>query len=111
MSQNSPAIRYTPGSDILGHTAPLDQRAVVRLVRRNQGRASALTPIGPQAAIAALSHNRAPDFDLSPSARNLAEALASGGTFQLAVGSDLDAAVDLLRKMLESPAGDAARKR
>ena len=80
MSQDSPAIRYTPASAILGH-------------------------------IAALSHNREVGFDLSSSARMVTEALASGGAFQLAVGSDLDAAVDLLRELLEAPAGDAARER
>ncbi len=87
------------------------ERAVVCLVRRHAGHASTLTPIEPQAAVAALSHNLEAGFDLSTGAGVVAEALAAGGAYRLDVGSDLAGAVELLREMLGSPGGEAAHKR
>jgi hypothetical protein len=78
------------------------QRAVVCLVRRRQGQASTLTPVEGQAAIDALSQNLEAGFDLSSSTAAVAKALVAGGAYQLAVGSDLDKAVGLLREMLEA---------
>jgi hypothetical protein len=78
------------------------ERAVVCLVRRQEGQASTLAPIQAQAAIDALSHNLEAGFDLSSSTATVAAALATNGAYQLTVGSDLDKAVDLLRAMLEA---------
>jgi hypothetical protein len=82
-------------------------RTAICLVRRHQGQASALRPIAPQAAVAALSHNLEAGFDLASGTRVVAEALAAGGTYQLEVGRDLAGAVELLREMLGSPVEDA----
>jgi hypothetical protein len=76
---------------------------VVCLVRRHAAHTSTLTSIAPQAAIAALSHNLEAGFDLSSSTGIVAEALATGGAYQLDVGQNLVGAVDLLRAMLEAP--------
>jgi len=83
------------------------ERAVICLVRRHDGRASSLTPIAPQIAIAALSRNLEAGFDLSSSTKIVAEALAAGGAYQLEVGRDLAGAVELLREMLGALGGDA----
>ncbi len=83
------------------------ERAVICLIRRHSGQASALRPIAPQAAIAALSHNLEAGFDLDSGTRVVAEALAAGGTYQLEVGRDLAGAVELLREMLGAPDEDA----
>jgi hypothetical protein len=87
------------------------ERTAICLVRRHDGHASALTPIEPQAAIAALSHNLEAGFDLNYGTSMVAEALAAGGAYQLDVGRDLAGAVDLLREMLESPGEEAEHKR
>jgi hypothetical protein len=87
------------------------ERAVVCLVRRHDSHASTLTPIQPQAAAAALSHNLEAGFDLYSGTSVVAEALAASGAYQLDVGSDLAGAVDLLREMLGSPSRDEAHKR
>jgi len=84
---------------------------VVCLVRRHAGHASTLTPIAPQAAAAALSHNLEAGFDLNSSTGVVAKALAARDAYQLDVGSNLAEAVDLLREMLEAPDGDAEHKR
>jgi hypothetical protein len=86
-------------------------RAAICLVRRHEGQTSALRPIAPQAAVAALSHNLEAGFDLASGTRVVAEALAAGGTYQLEVGRDLAGAVELLREMLESPSQDALHER
>jgi hypothetical protein len=75
---------------------------VVCLVSHHNGHASTLTSIEPQAAVAALSHNREAGFDLDPGASTVVEALAAKSAYQLEVGDNLAGAVDLLRKMLES---------
>jgi hypothetical protein len=82
--------------------------AVICLVRRQAGHASTLTPIEPQVAITALGHNLEAGFDLSSSTNAVAKALATGGAYQLDVGSDLAAAVELLRAMLEARGGEAS---
>jgi len=79
--------------------------AVVCLVRRHDSHASRLTPIAPQVAAAALSHNLEAGFDLSSSTGVVAAALAAGGAYQLEVGSNLAEAVELLREMLADPDG------
>ncbi len=84
------------------------EQAVICLVRRHNGHTSTLTPIAPQAAVAALSHNLEAGFDLNYSTKIVAETLAAGGTYQLDVGSDLAAAVGLLRELLESSGEDTA---
>jgi hypothetical protein len=76
--------------------------AVICLVHRQGGRASALMPIARQAAVDAISHKLEAGFDLSSSTATVAEALAAGGAYQLNVGSDLAGAVELLREMLIS---------
>jgi hypothetical protein len=86
------------------------ERAVICLVRRHTSYASTLTPIEPQLAAAALSRNLEAGFDLNYRTRVVAEALATGGAYQLDVGGNLAGAVDLLREMLESPIGDVADK-
>jgi len=87
------------------------ERAVVCVVRRHDSYASTLTPIEPQAAAAALSHNLEAGFDLHSGTGVVADALAAGGAYRLDVGSNLAGAVDLLREMLGSPGGDAMHKR
>ena len=87
------------------------ESAVVCLVRRHDSHASTLTPIEPQVAAAALSHNLEAGFDLNSSTGIVAAALAASGAYQLDVGSNLAGAVDLLREMLGSPGGDEAHKR
>lgn len=77
--------------------------AVVCLVRRHNSHTSTLTQIAPQVAAAALGHNLEAGFDLSDGTGSVAEALATGGAYQLDVGSDLAEAVALLRAMLEAP--------
>jgi hypothetical protein len=86
------------GADRLHSTA---ERAVVCLVERRDGRASALTPIAPAAAVAALSHDLEAGFDLHFRAGAVAAALAAGGAYRLVVGTELDGAVELLRGLLE----------
>jgi len=81
------------------------ERAVICLVARHDSNSSVLTPIEPQAAVAALSHNLEAGFALSSGTRVVAEALAAGGAYQLTVGSDLAGAVELLREILGSPIG------
>jgi hypothetical protein len=80
------------------------ERAVVCLMRRCGGRASALTPIDPLAAAAALSRDLEAGFDLHARAGAVAEALTSHAAYQLDVGDNLEEAVGLLRALLETPA-------
>jgi hypothetical protein len=75
-------------------------RAIVCLIHRHSGPSSALTPIEPRAAIAALNHNRESGFDLHPQAGAVVELIAAQGAYQLEVGSDLGGAVELLRELL-----------
>jgi hypothetical protein len=83
-------------------------RAAVCIVRRHGGRASALTPIEPARAAAALSRDREPGFDLHARAGEAAAALAARGAYQILLGSDLEGAVELLRVLLETPAAHVA---
>ena len=78
------------------------QSAVVCLVRRHAGRASALSPIDPAVAVAALSQDLESGFDLHARAGAVAAALAAGGAYRLDVGRDLEGAVELLREALIS---------
>jgi hypothetical protein len=75
-------------------------RAVICLIHRHDGPRSTLTPIAPSAAIAALSYNREPGFDLHAQANAAVELIAAQGAYQLEVGSDLTGAVGLLRDLL-----------
>jgi hypothetical protein len=73
------------------------ERAVVCVVERREGAASALEPIDAQIAVAALSYDREAGFDLYSDTRAAAEALVAGGAYRLTVGGDLAGAVALLR--------------
>lgn len=78
------------------------ERALVCLVQRHEGRASALTPIAADPVVAALGRDLEPGFDLHRRAVEVAGALAEGGAYQLRVGRDLDGAVALLRRLAQS---------
>jgi hypothetical protein len=90
------------GGDRLHRTA---ERAAVCLVERHSGRASALAPIAPAAAIGALSQELEAGFDLHARAGAVAAALAAGGAYRLELGTDLEGAVELLRELLERSSG------
>jgi hypothetical protein len=75
-------------------------RAIVCLIDRHGGPSSALTPIEPRAASAALSHNREPGFDLHAQAGDVVELIVAQGAYQLELGNDLAATVELLRELL-----------
>jgi hypothetical protein len=75
------------------------ERAVVCVVERREGAASALEPIDPRAAVAALSYDRESGFDLYSDTRAAAEALVAGGAYRLTVGGDLASAVALVREL------------
>jgi len=72
---------------------------VVCVGERAGGAASALEPIDPAIAVAALSGELEPGFDLYGDTRAVAQALVAGGAYRLMVGSDLGCAVELLRKL------------
>ena len=74
-------------------------RAAVCVVERHAGAAAELAPIDPDAAVAMLSGNREPGFDLYAGTRDVAAALAAGGAYRLRVGHDLDSAVAALRDL------------
>jgi hypothetical protein len=75
-------------------------RSIICLIDRHSRRTSALAPIDPQAAIAALSLNLEAGFDLHSRAGVVAEMIARQGAYQLQVGNDLEGAVKLLRDLL-----------
>jgi hypothetical protein len=76
-------------------------RAAVCIVERGAGAASALEPIDPCIAVAALSHDLESGFDLHGTTTAAAEALVAGGAYRLRVGSDLAGAVGLLRELTD----------
>jgi hypothetical protein len=76
------------------------ERAVVCLVERGGDTTSALTPIEPGIAVAALSQDLEAGFDLHTRARAVAEALAAGGAYRLTVGTELAGAVAMLDRLL-----------
>jgi hypothetical protein len=49
---------------------------------------------------AALSHNREPGFDLHAQAGDVVELIVAQGAYQLELGNDLAATVELLRELL-----------
>lgn len=78
------------------------ERAIICLIHRHGGPRSALTPIEPRAALAALGHDRESGFDLHAQAGAVVELLAAQGAYRLEVGKDLAAAVEQLRELLRA---------
>ena len=84
------------GADRLRHAA---ERAIVCVLRRGDGPASAVEPVEPEVVLDALRGGREPGFDLFQDVEDVAAALVRGGTYFLTVGSDLPGAVALLRRL------------
>jgi hypothetical protein len=75
-------------------------QAAVCFVTRGAGRASQLSPLHADEALAILANPREPGFDLlADRAPAAAAALVAGGAYQISVGSDLDSAVGLLTQL------------
>lgn len=84
-------------------------RAVVCFVEREPGPGAHLQPMPPAEALAALADPDEPGFDLlADRAPATAAALVAGGAFRLRVGSDLDAAVALLARLVDAPHEESA---
>ncbi len=77
------------------------ERAIVCMVERHSGVSSALEPIDPRIPIAAMTHDLESGFDLYGDPRAAIEALVAGGAYRLHVGSDLAAAVALLKELTD----------
>src|SRR5262249_3019927 len=86
------------GGERVSHYA---ERAAVCLVQRHDGVASALEPIDPLIAIDTICQDLESGFDIHERAPEVARALATGGTYRLSVGSDLAAAVALLKTLTD----------
>ena len=80
------------------------ERAVVCVVERHAAAETRLEPIEPARAVAVLSGNREPGFDLYDDTGAVAEVLAAGGAYRLTVGHDLSSATAALRQLAESSA-------
>jgi hypothetical protein len=78
------------------------ERAVVCVVERHAGAETGLERMEPGQAIAVLSGNREPGFDLYEGTSAVAEALAAGGAYRLTVGRDLARATTVLRELARS---------
>ena len=78
------------------------ERAVVCVLERHAAAATRLEPIEPAQAIAVLSGNREPGFDLYEGTSAVAEALAAGGAYRMTVGHDLSSATAALRDLARS---------
>jgi hypothetical protein len=81
------------------------ERAVVCLVERHDDAATLLEPIAREQAVAALSQDREPGFDLYDGAERAAGALVARGAYRLTVGHDLSRAAQALRQLALTEAG------
>lgn len=76
------------------------EAATVCLIERHGNAASSAEPAPPATIRHALAAHNEPGFDLHARA-DVADALAAGGGFRLLVGSDLDQAVAVVRRLLQ----------
>jgi hypothetical protein len=99
--QSNGKLKLAVETERFGGGQPLRhaERAAVCVVERHSGADAALEPIDPAEAVAVLSGNREPGFDLYAGTRDVAAALAAGGAYRLRVGHDLDRAVSLLGEL------------
>ena len=74
-------------------------RAIVCIVARHAGAETLLEPVDPDEAVAVLSADREPGFDLYQGAGAVAEGLVAGGAYRLIVGHDFDRATKVLRSL------------
>jgi hypothetical protein len=77
------------------------EHAIVCMVERSGGVASALEPIDPSLLAEALSRDLEAGFDLHGDTRSVAAALVAGGAYRLSVGSDLAGAIALLKELTD----------
>jgi len=77
------------------------ERAVVCLVERHSRAETLLEPIDPGLAIAILSANQEPGFDLYEGTTAVAEATVASGAYRLTVGHDLTRATAALRTLTQ----------
>jgi hypothetical protein len=82
------------------------ERAIVCMVERHAGVSSALERIDPCIPIAAMTHDLESGFDLYGDPRAAIEALVADGAYRLHVGSDLAAAVALLKELTDGEIRD-----
>jgi hypothetical protein len=75
------------------------ERAIVCVVERHRGAEARLEPIGRAEAVAALSADPDPGFDLYEGAEEVAELLAARGAYRLVVGHDPSEAARVLRDL------------
>jgi hypothetical protein len=78
------------------------ERAVVCVVGRHAGAETLLEPVESELAVAALSEDREPGFDLYEDAGKAAGALVAQAAYRLTVGHDLSRAVEALRQLAEA---------